>query len=159
MKPVILALVALVLLGGGGAGAYFYFKQPAEAAVNAGDETKKAEKKGKDKHGEGHAAFVQIDPIILPVIDTNGASQVISLVIVIETTDEATKAEITSIIPRLKDAFIQDMYGVLSRDTLMRDGVLQVGALKDRLHRVSNHVLGEGKATGVLLQVVQQRPI
>jgi flagellar FliL protein len=164
MKPVILALVALMFLGGSGAGAYFYFKQPAEAAIGAGDEHKQAEKaktKSKDKgHGEGaHTSFVQIDPLILPLINNEGASQVISLVIVLETTDDATKAEITALIPRLKDAYIQDMYGALSHDVLVRDGVLQIGALKDRLHKVSNHVLGEGKATGVLLQVVQQRPI
>lgn len=165
MKPVILALVALIILGAGGAGAYFYFKQPAQAAIGADGEHQEAakakdhdKKKGGD-HGAGVSAFVQLDPLILPIIGKDGLSQVVSVVVVIETTDEATKAEIEHLSPRLKDAFIQDMYGVLSDETIMRGGVIQVTTLKDRLYKISNHVLGEGKATQVLLQVVQQRPI
>lgn len=161
MKPVLLALVALILLGGGGAGAYFYFKQPAVAATSATDEHAEAGK-AKD-HGKkgGHAvpsSFVQLDPLILPIINREGVSQVISLVVVIET-DEIGKAEVEHLSPRLKDAFIQDMYGVLSSDTVMRNGVIQVAPVKDRLYKISNHVLGDGVAKDVLLQVVQQRPM
>lgn len=159
-----LALAALVLLGGGGAGAYFYFMKPAEAASGAAGEHAESEKAKEKAHAKkgGHgaaSAFVQLDPLILPVVDRNGVSQVVSLVVVIETTDEATKTEIEHLSPRLKDAFIQDMYGVLSHETIMSGGVIQVAPLKDRLYKISNHVLGDGKATQVLLQVVQQRPI
>jgi len=41
----------------------------------------------------------------------------------------------------------------------MKDGVIQVGALKTRLHSIGVKVLGEEMVTDVLLQVVQQRPI
>lgn len=147
-------MAALVLLGGGGAGAYFYFQKPAEAA--GGEHAKAAAKPKKDSHAHS-AVFVQMDPLILPVIGNNGVSQVLSLVIVLETSDEKYRAEIQSMAPRLKDAFIQDMYGVLSHSAMMQDGVLQVGILKDRLHKISNHVMGDGKVDQVLLQVVQQR--
>ncbi len=160
MKIAIVAVVALLLLGGAGAGAYFYFKQPAEASYGASGEhaegTKEKHKKG------GHAApsvFVQLDPVILPIIDKSGVTQTVSLVIVIETADDASKAEILKLAPRLKDAFIQDMYGVLNQEVMVRGGVIQVTALKTRLHKISNRVLGEGTAKDVLLQVVQQRPL
>src|SRR5688500_3782577 len=116
MKIAIIAIVALLLLGGGGAGAYFYFKQPAEAASGAVGEHAEADK-AKHKKGDEHAAasqFVQLDPLILPIVGKDGLSQVVSLVVVIETVDEAGKAEIEYLAPRLKDAFIQDMYGLLS---------------------------------------------
>lgn len=160
MKIILIALTAIILLAGGGAGAYFYFMQPAEAATGAAGEHAKAEKSAKKKK-DAHAAssFVQLDPLILPIIGKDGVSQVVSLVVVIETPDEAGKQQVTHMTPRLKDAFIQDMYGALSQEAVMRGGVIQVGALKDRLHKVSAHVMGEGVVNNVLLQVVQQRPM
>lgn len=159
MKIAIIALVALLLLGGGGAGAYFYFQQPAEAASGASGEH---EEGVKEKHKGGHAAassYVQLDPLILPIIGRDGVTQSVSMVIVIETPDEAGKALVSNLAPRLKDAFIQDMYGVLNQETMVRGGVIQVTALKNRLYKVSNKVLGEGMAKDVLLQVVQQKPM
>jgi flagellar FliL protein len=161
MRMIILALGALVVLGGGGAGAYFYFMKPAEAAVGTemAAETKKAEKhEAKGGHGEG-AAFVEMDPLILPILDKDGITQVISLVVAIEVNDEAGKKAVEAVIPRLKDAYIQEMYGLLSKQAAMKGGVLQVAMLKEKLNKVSTEVLGEEGFNDVLLQVVQQRNI
>lgn len=160
MKIAIIAVVALLLLGGGGAGAYFYFKQPAEAASGAAGEHAEGAKKDKHgKEGEHASIFVQLDPLILPIINRDGVSQTVSLVVAIETLDEPSKAKILSLAPRLKDAYIQDLYGVLSQEAMVRGGVIQIAPLKNRLHRVSARILGEDIAKDVLLQVVQQRPL
>jgi len=155
-----IVVVALLILGGGGAGAYFYFQHPAEAATDATGDVKKVEKEKKG-HGEeaAQSSFVQLDPLILPIIGKNGLTQTVSMVIVIETPTEESKKEVAYMAPRLKDAFIQDMYGSLSKDSIMKDGVIQVGELKTRLHSIGVKVLGEDMVTDVLLQVVQQRPI
>lgn len=160
MKLVIIAVVALLLIGGGGTGAYFYFQHPAEAATDATGDVKKVEKEKKG-HGEEkeQSSFVQLDPLILPIIGKDGLTQTVSMVIVIETPSEETKKEVTYMAPRLKDAFIQDMYGSLAKDAIMKDGVIQVGALKSRLRSIGVKVLGDEMVTDVLLQVVQQRPI
>lgn len=153
-----IAVVALVLLGGGGAGAYYYFKHPAEASVgDAAEHATKAEK--TDDHNKHPASFVQLDPLILPVIGRDGLTETVSMVIVIETPTEETKKQVSYMAPKLKDAFIQDMYGALTRDVIMKEGVIQVAPLKDRLHKIGVKVLGEEAVSGVLLQVVQQRPI
>jgi flagellar FliL protein len=162
MKIVIIAAIALLLVGGGGAGAYFYFKHPAEAASSAVGEHAEGEKARHKKGGEHEEAasqFVQLDPLILPIVGKDGFTQVVSMVVVIETPDEASKAKIEYLSPRLKDAYIQDMYGVLSQETMADNGVLHVTALKNRLQKVSDKVLGDGMAKDVLLQVVQQRPM
>lgn len=160
MKIAIVAIVALLLLGGAGAGVYFYFMQPAEAASSASGEHAEGAKEKHKKDGHGPVSiFVQLDPVILPIIGKDGVTQTVSLVIAIETADEASKAEIIMLAPRLKDAFIQDMYGMLNQEVMLRSGVIQVTALKSRLHQISNRVLGEGMAKDVLLQVVQQRPL
>ncbi len=163
MKLAVIALVALVLLGGGGAGAYYFLIKPAEASLGPADEAKKAEHEAKLAEAEAAAEaatkFVQIDALILPIIDERGITQNISLVISIEVPDEAAATEVQRLSPRLRDAYIQDMYGALSRKSVLKDGVLQVAPIKARLERATTKVLGEDKVKDVLLQVVQQRRV
>jgi flagellar FliL protein len=168
MRMVIIAVVALLMLGGGGAGAYFYFSQPAEASAGdaAGEvaanheknkDAKKADKKGG--HGAGAAEFVELDPLVLPIIDNRGVTQTVSLVIALEVESQEKADEVKKLTPRLKDAYIQDMYGILNKHAALKGGVVQVGAIKERLSKITADVLGEEMVDEVLLQVVQQRPI
>lgn len=161
MRTILIALVALIVLGGGGAGAYFYFMKSAEAAPTEGEHdtaAKKADEHAKSGHNE-HYEFVELDPLILPIIDENGVSQTVSLVVAIEVADAQTASTVEGMAPRLKDAFIQDMYGVLNEHAALKGGVIQVSILKKRLNKISHKVLGDDVVQDVLLQVVQQRPI
>ncbi len=156
MKMVVMAGLAVLLLGGGAAGAYFFLNKPAEAALSeAGHEQPVA----AAVPVAAPAVFVELDPLILPIVDQNGVSQTVSLVVSVEVADEAAATRVKNLQPRLKDAFIQDMYGVLSRKNVMAGGVLEVGKLKARLNTVSDKVMGEETIKEVLLQVVQQRRI
>ncbi|PJB70545.1 MAG: flagellar basal body-associated FliL family protein [Alphaproteobacteria bacterium CG_4_9_14_3_um_filter_47_13] len=162
MKLAFLALLAILILGGGGAGAYFYFQQPAQASVGETEEHTQAKEKSSSTHGKEdaeHSLFVELDPLILPIVDNNGVSQIINIVIMIEVTGDKNKDLVQNLQPRLKDAYIQELYGVLNKHAALQGGVLQVGMIKERLGTISNRVLGEGVVNDVLLQVVQQRPI
>lgn len=162
MKLAVIGLLAVLLLGGGAAGAYFYFDQPAEASVGPADEAAKAAHDAKVAEADAVKApleYVELSPLILPVIGETGVTQTVSLVVSLEVPDAATAEEVKRLTPRLQDAYIQDMYGALSRKNSMEKGVLQVAPLKARLNRVTTKVLGEGKVNDVLLQVVQQRRI
>ena len=165
MRILIFGLLALLVLGGGGAGAYFYFMKSAEASIDpdAVEEHAEAEKgrSKKDDHGGGYSAaeFVELDPLILPIVDQNGVSQVVSLVIALEVPNSAAAAKVEHMEPKLKDAFIQDMYGVLNRHAALKGGVIQVSVIKKRLNRISTDIMGEEIIHDVLLQVVQQRPL
>lgn len=164
MKIAIVGVLAILLLGGGAAGAYFFFDTPAVAAAPPMDEVAKAAHDAKVKTAEGeqaatHEEFVAMDTLVLPIIGDSGVTHTISLVISIEVPDAAAAEEVKRLSPRLKDAYIQDMYGALSRKSSMENGVLQVGMIKERLNRVSVKILGEDKVNDVLLQVVQQRAL
>lgn len=162
MRGIIIALVALIVVVGGAGGAYFYFMQPAEASVGEEHEDAKHAKKDKDKKGKdekAHGEFVELEPLILPIVDDEGVSQVVSLVISIEVADEKGKYKVEKLQPKLKDAYIQDMYGVLNRHAALKGGVIQVAAIKKRLNKITAYILGDDIAQDVLLQVVQQRPI
>lgn len=159
MRMIVIALIALLVLGGGGAGAYFYFSQSAEASPGA-EVGENHEKQAKAEHKKSeHVEFVEMDPLILPIVDKEGVSQVVSLVIALEVADAEAAKSVEAMTPRLKDAIIQDMYGVLNRHAALKGGVIQVGYIKARLNKISGQVLGDDVVQDVLLQVVQQRPI
>jgi flagellar FliL protein len=161
MKKMIIGLVGVLLLGGGAGGGYIYLKKPAEAAStehNTVDE--KHAKKKKGGHGEAAVEFVRMDPLILPIVDRGGLSQIVSVVIALEVHDKEAADYVRNMQPRIKDAFIQEMYGVIHNPAGMQNGnVIKVGILKKRLGRVGKDVLGDDIVQDVLLQVVQQRPI
>jgi flagellar FliL protein len=162
MKKLIVAVVALLLLGGVGFAAYTYFGTPAEAAAVEGDKADAATKEqaGKDKAAADAAiAFVKMDSLVLPIVGKNGVSQVINLSVTLEVKDELTAKEIEKLTPRLRDAFIQDMYGVLTQKSAMADGVVQVDFIKARLNKMTEKVLGPDKVKDVLLQTLQQRKV
>jgi flagellar FliL protein len=151
-----MAIVVLGLLGGGGAGAYYYFQHPAEASVGADGEVVKAVKHEKaDKDAE--PKYVSIDPLTLPIIDDKGVTSNVSIVVALQVSDEKSVNEIKKQMPRLIDAYIQNMYGVLNKNEAMKGGVVQVGVVKDRLNRITKKVLGDDMVDDVLLQVVSQR--
>lgn len=167
MKTAMLALLAILILGGGAGGVYFYFfANQAEAAIGDTAEHQAAGEAPAAKKGHGdkdkdsaHHAFIELSPLILPIVDENGVNQVVSLVVVIEVADEKAAETVKVLQPRLNDAYIRELYGVLNKHAAMRGGVLQVGMIKERLVGISGGVLGEDVVEDVLLQVVQQRPL
>lgn len=165
MKILPILITAILFLGVGGAGGYFYFQQSAEASLGPEDQQAMADKKQRAldaRSAEEKAAnlrFVELNPIVLPIIDDSGVTQVVTLVVSLEVDGDENAKLAENLSPRLKDAFIQDMYGVLNRKASMEGGMIKVDQLKERLNRLSHKVLGEDKINDVLLQVVNQRPI
>lgn len=161
-KMMIMGLAGLLLIGGG-AGGYFYFMNSAEASLTEGD--KEAEKKAEKEEDDGHGGksgveFVQLDPMILPIIDNEGVQQTVNLVVSLEVEGTGSADKVRQMQPRLKDAYIQDMYGSLNKNIALKDGVIQVGVIKERLNKVTDKIMEDPDIVhDVLLQVVQQRPI
>lgn len=148
VKKLIIAAIALLLFGSAGFMALAFINNPAEAS-----EAK--------EEGEGPPAptFVEMKPLVLPVLDKEGVSQIVSIVVSLETDTPEKAKEVEALKPRLTDAYIQGMYGVLSSKEVMADGILQVEYIKGRLNKITSKVLGENKVKDVLLQVVQQRNV
>lgn len=157
MKKILAILVVLGLLGGGGAGAYFYFMKPAEASQPEGEHAEKhVEKEDKDT---SHHSFVELDVLTLPIINDSGVTQTVSIVVAIEVASDDAAATVTAQAPRLRDAYIREMYGILYTHSALKGGVIQIAPIKEQLHEISHTVLGKDIVEDVLLQVVQQRPV
>lgn len=155
MKKIMAICGALALLLGGGFAVYTVLNKPAAASVDG----KVVEEKAADAHAAPTIEYVKLDPLMLPIVDRNGVSQMVRIVVSLQVADLPTAEEVRSLSPRLTDAYIQDMYGVLGRKAATPDGIIQVGYIKHRLHKATIAVLGEGKVQDVLLQHVQQNPI
>lgn len=158
MSKIGLSIFVLILSLGVGLGTYFYFGgSKAIASLDAKAEIQHSEKleRAKSKDSE----FVELEPLILPIIDRDGVSQVVSIVVALEISHKDNAEIVEKLSPKLKDAYIQEMYGALNRKAAFEGGVVQVGVIKAKLNDITDDVLGEGIVEDVLLQVVQQRPI
>lgn len=101
--------------------------------------------------------YMELSPLVLPVITDEGVTQQVSLIVSLEV-PYGKKAEVEGISPRLQDAYLQDLYGALGRNNgMMVNNVIDVQAVKKRLNKVTYKVLKEDQVHDVLLQVLQQR--
>lgn len=119
------------------------------------------EKKGEGEEGAAHPEFEYLDmkPLVLPVITESGLTQQVSLMVSLEV-PYGKMEEVTTLEPRLADAFLQDLYGALGAGGIsMKSGIIDVVAIKQRLTDVADKVMGKERVHGVLLQVLQQKPM
>lgn len=101
--------------------------------------------------------YMELKPLVLPVITEHGVTQQVSLIVSLEV-PFGKKAEVEIYEPRLADAYLQDLYGALGAGRAMTaNNMIDVQAVKDRLTKVTYKVLKEEQVHDVLLQVLQQR--
>lgn len=112
---------------------------------------------GAEKAIQPDYEYMEMKPLVLPVITEQGVTQQVSLIVSLEV-PFGKKAEVEVLEPRLADAYLQDLYGALSAGKAMtRNNVIDVQAVKARLTKVTQKVLKEDQIHDVLLQVLQQR--
>ncbi len=107
--------------------------------------------------GPGDPVYVDLAPLVLPVIDGDRVQQVLQFTVTLEVSDEKAAEHIRAVKPRLTDAYIQDLYGALDRRRVLDGKVLDIERLKDELKRVSVGILGDKGFEEVLIQRVSQR--
>ncbi|TAL31813.1 MAG: flagellar basal body-associated FliL family protein [Alphaproteobacteria bacterium] len=100
--------------------------------------------------------YVELKPLVLPIITERGLTQQVSLLVSLEI-PYGKGDEIRAMAPKLADAYISDLYGALgNNEALLKGGVVDVTAIKERLSADTIKVLGPDKVHEVLLQVMQQ---
>jgi flagellar basal body-associated protein FliL len=89
----------------------------------------------------GQPYFVQLAPIVVPVIDKNSVSRQVSIAVAVEIADGEKAKDVDEKRPALNDAFLGDIYGYVQQ----RGGVgapQGEAALKERLRSTAQRVLG-----------------
>jgi flagellar basal body-associated protein FliL len=100
--------------------------------------------------------FVELNPLVIPVINDYGVTQMVSLVVAVEVDSQEKADKVAKYSPRLTDAYLSDLYGAFSRNA-PENGMIPIGYLKKRLGKMSDKILGEDVVADVLLQVLQAR--
>ena len=101
--------------------------------------------------------YIDMKTLTLPIITEQGVTQQVSLIISLET-PFGKKVEVEAYQPRLADAYLRDLYVSLSEDKkLMRNNLIDVDAVKNRLSEITYKIVTHDQVTNVLLQVMHQR--
>ncbi|MEZ0262722.1 MAG: hypothetical protein ACAH80_17080 [Alphaproteobacteria bacterium] len=102
-------------------------------------------------------AYIEMRPLVLPVITPRGLTQQVSLVISLEIPYD-DKAHVEYLLPKLTDAYIGELYGQLGigGGLMTPQGALDPTEIKTRLTSTTEKVMGAEKVHDVMLQVVQQ---
>lgn len=132
MRKIIIIFFAITILIGSGS---FAIMQQLDIGPFAKIDT-------EDKIKTDPTYFVSMDPLVIPIIQGNTIAATINLELKIEAKLEF-KNKINREITRLKDAYVRDLHSFFPR--LMSDQTeLDIDALKKRLKKISNRVLGAG---------------
>lgn len=133
------------LLAAGGGGGYFVFVAGAKA-----EKSEKAEEEAPPPPPElPKVTFFKLEPLNVPFSDANKPRRLM-LVVSLELRDDDAKARVEHLLPRLRDAFLQDLY---SRPLESKaGGQTDFDQIKWRLMARSETVLGANVVTGILVQ-------
>ncbi len=115
-----------------------------------------AQAKDAKKEGESTIQFIELSPLILPVINSRGVTQMVSLVVALEVDSQEKADKVTHYSPRLTDAYLSDLYGSLSNKSV-ESGMIPIDFVKKRLNSASAKILGDEIVSDVLVQVLQSR--
>ena len=146
MKKIIILVVVLLLLGGAGGGAYWYFGHEAiqEGVAEA------AKTAAKVVPPPPPPIYLNMDSMTVPVLTPTRAGRQMMLAVALEVVTRDRAPEVQNLMPRLRDAFIRDLFsnpigsdgGWDSRDLEM---------IKARLQEQSTRVLGKDITVNVLI--------
>ena len=144
---VILVVVAILLLGGGGA-AYFF-----RDALFGGGASSAAKLPIKT---DPEAQFVDLETINIAVIRNRRVEKHVVIQVSLEVANNEARVEVSKALPRIKDAFIKDMYDYYAIAPAGQQGV-NVEAIKKRLKRTVDTVMRDGSVKDVLIQGAIER--
>lgn len=129
----------------------------AEAAEHRSEGEGGGKAKGKGKEpAEGEPIFIDVSPIVLPVIEGNSVTRQVGVLLTMELADQPAIAVVTDKRRELRDAFITELYRLYGwRSTA--DRVVKETLVKQRLQIAADRVLGPGVVRAILIrQIVEQ---
>jgi hypothetical protein len=131
---------------------------PPSGALAAGEGEGSSKSILPDWFNRHNTEYFTMPPFVVPVIYGNTVSRQVTLLVTIETTGVDNKGKIVENRQRLQDAFLRDIYGVLSIQEEDRNS-RHSDAIRIRLRRVGNRILGPGVIDKILVKTTYNRQI
>ena len=147
MKKLTIAVAVLLVLAGGAAGTMKYLGLGPFAEAPDGESPPAAEEAVETETPH----FVGVEPLVVPVFTEDGVASTVAIEVKLEVSDAAKAAELRTLMPRMKDAFLRDLNAAMPR-LRTPDGRVDLEAVKMRLLVIAERVAGEGAVSAVLIQ-------
>lgn len=151
MKKLAIIFVLLLLLAGGGAGGAYYmgFLDSLLGIEETPEEIAAREAKAK-KAAMAEMTYVPLDPFAAPVVEGRKVTRQVLLTLSLQVPSLAAKNDVVSVLPRLRDAMLTDLYArpVISLDD---SGAIDIAGVKQRMLAIARKVVGKDKIHNVLV--------
>ncbi|MDX1922178.1 MAG: hypothetical protein SFW65_03490 [Alphaproteobacteria bacterium] len=162
-------LIALCML----LAATLYVAHPAYAGGHGGGggekkaegghgEKKEEKKKGKGPgldvtDGPANSYYLKLDPMIMPVLGKDNVQEVVSMIVALQVSEQKNIAEVSHLVPKIKDAYMSALYGNLNKASYRNGQFLDINKVKNKLVLVTEGFADKKVIQDVLIQGVSQR--
>jgi flagellar basal body-associated protein FliL len=120
-------------------------------------EGEKAPAAGNAKHGQSSTSpYYMVDPIPISIIRDSAGRGLLIVEIGLDAKTLAERAEVEHLMPRLRDLYIRALSLYAARDLNFHQPS-NPRTIKTRLQAATDAILGPGKATVLLRQVLERR--
>ena len=111
----------------------------------------------EDDDDDIKSIFIDMEPILIPIFKDNMPAAKIQIQIKLETKSTENAIKIQRMMPRISNAFVQDLHGFMPR-LLKEKERIDVFILKQRLKLIAERKFGKGLVEDVLVQSVVDTP-
>lgn len=133
-----------------------------KAAPEKGDSKKKPDE--SDDLGsiiggkiDGDPLYVGMKPLLLPMITDRGAQQLVILKISLQVKGVSAAVEVQKVMPRIRSAILEEIYGGLGDGSLRRGNTLDIVAIKKRIGHTLKKMPQSENIVDILIQDLSQR--
>lgn len=152
MKALVVILAIVLVLIGGSVGVMWFMELGPFATADAADEAVSEATEPSEP-----PRFVEMRPMVISIFQDDSVAATIQIELTLETIGASNEDTLRQMMPRLSNAFIQDLHGFLPRH--LSDGrQLDVNVLKHRLLAIGTKVTGPGVIHEVLIQSIVDIP-
>jgi hypothetical protein len=124
-------------------------------AAEADDGNGESKKKLPEWFSTQSTEYYTMPQFVVPIIEGNAVTRQITLLVTLETTGSANREKLVDNRARLQDAFLRDIYGVLSVHRPAGKGYHN--AVKTRLQVAGDRIVGAGVIDNVLVKTTYDR--
>lgn len=127
----------------------------AQSDTPEAEEGEETTEEGGDKKPVGKHVFVNLEPLVSPVLDDRSIKGKITIVLKLYMLKKGIDEKVRQRIPKLNDAYLNYMYRYGS--SAASTGVMQLDSVLATLQRLTDKILGKGVATVLLDEVTRTR--
>lgn len=144
MKKVLILAIALLVVGGGGTVGALYF-------LHIGPFAREVAPPPPEVVGVKPPRFIEMAPMTVTLFAGSRVSTIVQVQLDLETDTAGNQDLIEKLKPKLRDAFLRDLYSFIPR-LVEANQKLDVAIIRERLEIIGNRAAGADIIKGVLIQ-------